>query len=168
MAFGGIVPSQSDTINEVVMQDKGENRNVPIIGAWRLISFQIERSDGEVLHPFGEDALGSIIYTESGRFSAQVMRRSRPSFAVADQTKGTPDEIKANYEGVVSYFGPYEFNGQDGYVTHHVEGSLFPNWEGEGQKRFFELIGDRLRLSTAPMVWGGGEMVAVLLWERIG
>jgi hypothetical protein len=46
--------------------------SLPIIGAWRLISFEIQKADGEVIYPFGENAQGSIIYTESGRFSAQV------------------------------------------------------------------------------------------------
>jgi len=82
--------------------------------------------------------------------------------------KGTPEEIKANYEGVISYFGPYEFDAEEGFVLHHVEGSLFPNWEGQAQKRFFELSGNRLTLSTPPTLWGGGgEIVAVLTWERI-
>lgn len=140
---------------------------VPIIGAWRLISFEIHTDDDRVLYPFSEDARGSIIYSESGRFTAQVMRRKRPKFASGDQMKGTQIEIKANYEGVVSYFGSFEFNPEGGYVIHHVEGSLFPNWEGNPQKRFFELEGKRLKLSTPPILWGGGEIIGVLVWERV-
>ena len=139
---------------------------VPIIGAWKLISFQIERSDGTVIYPFGEDAIGSIIYSESGRFSAQAMRRARPQFAAGDRMQGTPEEIKASYEGVVSYFGPYDFDPDAGTVTHNVEGSLFPNWEGQAQLRYFQLDGNRIRLSTPPMKWSGGEIVASLVWER--
>ena len=81
---------------------------------------------------------------------------------------GSAEEIKANYESFVSYFGPYEFDAEEGFVLHHVEGSLFPNWEGQAQKRFFELSGNQLTLSTPPTLWGGGgEIVAVLIWERI-
>ena len=138
-----------------------------IIGAWRLISFEIERDDGTVIRPFGADAQGSIIYTDSGRISAQVMRRDRPSFAAGDQMRGTPEEIEASYKGCISYYGSYKLDADDGFVVHQVEGSLFPNWEGEGQKRFFEFSGDRLKLSTPPMLWGGGQAVGVLEWERI-
>ena len=138
-----------------------------IIGAWKLISFEIQNSKGEVIYPFGENAQGSIIYTESGRFSAQVIRPNRPQFASGDQMKGTAEEIKANYEGVVSYYGPYELDSENSFVIHHVEGSLFPNWEGQPQKRFYELSDNRLKLSTPPTFWGGGKVVAVLLWERI-
>ncbi|RMF80805.1 MAG: lipocalin-like domain-containing protein [Chloroflexi bacterium] len=151
------------------MASENRSNSIPIIGAWKLISFEITVDDGRVLYPFGEDAYGSIIYTESGRFAAQVMRRNRLQIVSGDQMKGTPEEIKANYEGVVSYFGPYEFNAEEGYVIHQVEGSLFPNWEGDGQKRFCEFIGDnRIKLSTPPTLWGGGgEIVASLIWERI-
>jgi hypothetical protein len=67
-----------------------------IIGAWRLVSFEIQREDGKIVHPFGADPQGSIIYTESGHFSAQLMRRKRPSFVSGDQITGTPDEIEAS------------------------------------------------------------------------
>ena len=140
---------------------------IPIIGVWKLISFEIQKENGEVVYPFGKSAQGSLIYTDSGRFSAQVMRPDRPRFASGDQLRGTNEEIKANYEGFVSYYGPYEFDRKKGFVIHHVEGSLFPNWEGQRQKRFFELSRNRLKLSTPPTLWGGGEVVGVVLWERI-
>ena len=56
---------------------------------------------------------------------------------------------------------------ENGFVVHHVEGSLFPNWEGQALKRLVELSGNRLKLSTPPTLRGGGEVVFVILWERI-
>ena len=139
-----------------------------IIGAWRLISFQIEGDDGTVVHPFGADAQGSIIYTASGRFSAQLMRRGRPSFAAGDQMRGTPEEIEESYKSCVSYYGSYKLDAEGSFVIHQVEGSLFPNWEGTSLKRFFAFSGNRLRLRTPPTLWGGGgQVVGVLVWERI-
>jgi len=118
------------------MEPKLNQKSAPIIGAWKLVSLEIQRENGEVMYPFGKNAQGSLIYTESGRFSAQVMHPGRPQFASGDQMKGTTEEIKANYEGFVSYYGPYEFDRKKGFVIHHVDGSLFPNWEGQRQKRF--------------------------------
>ena len=139
-----------------------------IFGAWRLISFEIERDDETIIRPFGTDAQGSIIYTDSGRFSVQVMRRDRPSFTSGDQMRGTPEEIEASYKGCISYYGSYELNAKGGFVVHQVEGSLFPNWEGEGQKRYLEFSGDHLKLCTPPTLWGGGgQVVGVLVWERV-
>jgi hypothetical protein len=138
-----------------------------IIGAWRLISFQVERDDGTVDPPFGADAQGSIIYTDSGRFSAQMMRRGRPSFASGDQMSGTPGEIEASYQGCISYYGSYKLDAEAGFVVHQVEGSLFPNWEGKGLKRFFSFSGNRLKLSTPRTLWSGGPVVGILEWERM-
>jgi hypothetical protein len=86
----------------------------------------------------------------------------------AAQAPALSEEIKANYEGFISYYGHYEFDAENGFVIQHVQGSLFPNREGQEQKRFVELKGDRLKLTTPPTLWGGGgEMVGVLLWEQI-
>lgn len=73
----------------------------PIVGAWRLITFEFRKADGNVIYPFGEQARGSIIYTESGRYSAQLMRIDRPRFASGDQMKGTVEEIESNYKGCI-------------------------------------------------------------------
>jgi hypothetical protein len=140
---------------------------IPIIGAWKLISFETQNENGEVVYPFGNNAQGPLIYTKSGRISVHLMRSDRPRFASGDQMKGTPEEIKANYEGLISYYGSYEFDKEKGLVIHHIQGSLFPNWEGQRQERFFELSGNRLKLSTPPTSWGSGKAVAAMLWERI-
>ena len=141
----------------------------PIVGTWKLVSFAIQKDDGTVLYPFGEDAAGSIIYTESGRYSTQLMSLGRPHFASGDQMKGTPEEMAANYKSFISDYGHYDYDEAGGYVVHNIEGCLFPNWEGQGHKRFIELSGNRLKLSTPPTLWGsGGEIVAVIVWERVG
>ena len=65
----------------------------------------------------------------------------------------------------------YDFTATDGYNLldkRNDDRAQLPNWEGQQQKRFFELSGNRLKLSTPPTLWGGGgEIVGVLLWERI-
>ena len=118
----------------------------PLIGAWKLISFAIQNSNGDVVYPFGKNAQDTISYTESGRFSVQVFRPNRPHFASGDQLRGTSEEVKANYEGFSSYYGSSESDSENGFVIHHVEGSLFPNWEGQQKKRFYNLSGNRLKL----------------------
>jgi hypothetical protein len=141
---------------------------MPIIGAWSLVTFEFRKEDGKVVYPYGREALGSLIYTESGRYSAQLMRKDRPRFAIGDQLQGTPDEINANYKGSISYFGAYEIDVENGVIIHHVESSIFPNMEGTDQKRFFELSEDRLQLTTPPIKLDGEKAVGVLLWQRIG
>lgn len=141
---------------------------ISIIGAWSLVTFEFRKADGNVIYPYGEQALGSIIYTESGRYSAQLMRRDRPRFAIGDQMLGTPAEIEANYKGSISYFGAYKIDVENGFIIHHVESSIFPNMEGTDQKRFFELSEGRLQLTTPPINLNGEKAVGVLLWQRVG
>jgi hypothetical protein len=52
--------------------------------------------------------------------------------------------------------------------VHHVEVSLFPNWVGSAQERVYACSGDRLSLSTAPLLQRGSEQRAYLVWERAG
>lgn len=109
--------------------------------------------------------MGQVVFT--GRYmSGQLMRRDRPDFASGDQSSGTPEEIKAAMEGYVSYYGPFELDLEQRKLITHVEGSLFPNWIGKDQERFFELSGDRLILKTTPFAFGDEEFVGVLVWER--
>lgn len=144
-----------------------QNSPAPIVGAWRLITFEFRKADGDIIYPFGEKARGLIIYTESGRYSAQLMRIDRPRFSSGDQMKGTVEETEANYKGCISYFGTYELDVQNSLIIHHVEASIFPNMEGRDQERFFELSRNRLQLRTPPIKLDGEKAVGVLLWERI-
>ena len=43
-----------------------------------------------------------------------------------------------------SYFGPYTVNEAEGYVTHHLEGSLSPGGRGRDNQRFYEFSGNQL------------------------
>jgi hypothetical protein len=45
-----------------------------IIGAWRLVVFEVERDDGPIIRLIGAGAQGTTSQTDSGRFSGQVMR----------------------------------------------------------------------------------------------
>lgn len=139
----------------------------PLVGAWRLIKFEFRKEDGNIIYPFGEEARGSFIYTESARFSVQLMRIDRPKFAIADQMQGTPEEIEASYKGSISYFGTYEVDVENKMILHHVEGSIFPNMEGTEQRRFYELEENRLQLRTPPFNVGGERAVGLILWERV-
>ena len=139
-----------------------------LLGAWRLASFYTESVDGKRHYPLGPAAQGLLIYTECGTMSAQIMAQDRPLFKGSDQLNGTPSEMTENFKGCVSYFGRYEVDASSGFVLHHVEQSLFPNWEGAAQQRFISLEGDNLSIRTPPLTWGGEGTVGVLEWKREG
>ena len=145
-----------------------KKNTISLAGAWRLVTFEFRKTDGSVIHPFGKEAHGTIIYTESGHYSAQLMRKGRPKFKSGDQMKGTVEEIETNYKGCISYFGTFQVNEKEGIISHYVESSIFPNMEGAEQKRYFELSEDRLQLKTPPIRLDGEKAVGILQWEKIG
>lgn len=138
-----------------------------LVGAWKLVSSEFRLSSGEVIHPYGTDAVGLLIYTEDGQMSAQIMRRGRPAFASGDVFHGTPEETNKAIDGLVSYFGSFAVDEAAGTVEHRVVGSAFPNWENATQVRYHELEGSRLTLRTSPLPAGPGiTATGVLVWEK--
>jgi hypothetical protein len=136
-----------------------------LVGAWQLLSWENRAADGQVTYPMGTDALGSLLYTASGRFSVTISRRGRAGFAAGDLLGGTTEEQARAVEGFVAYAGRYSFHGDR--VVHHVELSLFPNWVGSDQQRWVELNGDRLTLSARPLLLASQLQVPRLVWERV-
>ena len=137
----------------------------PLVGTWRLLSWENRSvADGKVSHPLGKDAVGYIMYGPDGYMSVAISRPERTRFAAGDLLGGTIEERARAAETYVSYCGRYEFRGDT--VVHRVELSLFPDWVGIEQERLVEVEGDRLTLSTRPILLGGKQRTAHLIWER--
>jgi len=142
-------------------------RKNEFVGTWKLVSFEMRRSDGQVVYPFTKNVVGVVSYDAKGNMSVQLMLPERPAFAINDQMRGTSEEIKAAFEGYVAYFGTYKIDEEKGTVTHHVKGSMFPNFVGLDMVRFFEFSGNRLTLRAPPIQAGGIAVTSLLIWERI-
>jgi hypothetical protein len=138
----------------------------PLIGTWRLISWENRSVDGQkISYPLGKDAVGYIMYNEAGYMFVAISRPNREKFTVGDLLGGSTEEKVQAANTYVSYCGRYEFRGDT--VTHHVDLSLFPNWVGVEQERLVEFRGNRLTLSTRPILLGGIQRTAHLIWERV-
>ena len=138
----------------------------PLIGTWRLISWENRSVEGQkISYPLGKDAVGYIMYNEDGYMFVAIMRPNREKFTVGDLLGGSTEEKVQAANTYVSYCGRYEFRGDT--VTHHVDLSLFPNWVGVEQERLVEFRGNRLTLSTRPILLGGIQRTAHLIWERV-
>ena len=138
-----------------------------LIGAWTLVSFEVRGSDGPTSHPFDQDSQGLLIYDAEGNFSVQVGRAGRPKFSSGNMGDGTDSEVRSAYEGYIAYFGTYRVNDAEGYLTHDVELSLFPNWSGHAQKRYFELSAEGLTLTTPPTTFVLPKGVGGVTWKRL-
>jgi hypothetical protein len=138
-------------------------------GTWKLVSWKIERANGELTDPpLGPDPLGWIMYHPGGHMSVVLMRPDRPKFASNNLMDATPEEVEAAFEGYISYCGFYEVNEQEHLVIHRLQLSSFPNFVGTEQKRHFEFTGDRLTLKTPPLTMLGDAQIHRLIWERLG
>ena len=138
------------------------------VGIWSLVSLESRSTDGEVTRPFGEHPLGRITYDSNGNMSAFAFRPDRPHFESGDLFGGTPQETQAAFDGLVSYYGTFSVQENEGTVTHHVEGAAFPNRIGTDQVRQFRFEGDRLILQTPPTLRGGALRSSRVVWERVG
>jgi hypothetical protein len=143
-------------------------QNERFIGTWKLVSCEARSSNDEVSYPYGRNPFGMILYDSDGKMSVLIMRRNRPKFASDNRWRGTSEEIKTAFEGIIAYCGTYEVNEEKGTVTHHVEGSSFPNEVGTDKVRVFKFSGDQLTLITPPQPAGEGQLTAPwqLIWAR--
>jgi hypothetical protein len=149
------------------MSDDYKETMQRLAGAWRLVASEFRTSGGDVMYPLGEDALGQAIFTETGYMSGQLMRANRPKFAADNQALGTQEEIQQAFQGYVAYYGRCDVDVAQKTITTHVEGSMYPNWVGGEQIRFFELTGDRLVLRTPTINLGEEKVIGVLTWQRL-
>jgi len=137
-----------------------------LVGSWDLVSLENRGEDGSVHKPFGDAPLGRITYTADGRMTAQIMRDVRKTFATDQLYSGTADEKAAAYDSYIAYYGTYTVDAAKHTVTHTVEASLFPNWVGGQQQRFYTLDGEQLILSTAPFPAHGTVVTPRVVWRR--
>jgi len=142
-----------------------ETKQKPFVGTWQLVSFHIKTLDGKVSYPYGPDAVGYYIFSESGYMSVALMPTNRRMFAAGDIMGGSTEEKVAAAETYIAYNGKYEIQGDK--LVVHPEVSFFPNWVGVDQVRIWELEGNRLTLSAPPLLIRGVHQTAHLVWERV-
>ena len=95
---------------------------------------------------------------------AIITRRGRK--AAADG-RGTSVEAEALYRSMLSYAGPYTFDGRE--VVHHVDISWNESFTGSQQRRFVAFEGDVLKLSTPQSLdpIDGKLSVRTMTWKRV-
>jgi hypothetical protein len=143
------------------------NSQNKLIGTWKLAALELQYFDGRTAYPFGKNVIGILMYDPGGNMSVQIMGIDRPAFALSDPLKGTPEEIKAAFEGMIlTYFGRYEVVEEEGAVIHHIRCCAFPNWIGFDLKRPIEVSFDRLTLGIPSITLGGEQLAGRLIWER--
>jgi hypothetical protein len=135
-----------------------------IVGRWSLQSWVTRSESGALDNPFGEQAEGSLVYTEGGWVSLHLAASDRPRQPASLQgASGTTAERVAAYSSYVAYFGIYHVEGD--IVVHRVMNSLYPNWVGTELRRTFTLSASSLVLAM-PTPEGQEPLVNELRWTR--
>ena len=135
-----------------------------LIGTWRLIELADLDKNGRWTHRYGEHPRGYFVYDATGHVHIQIMKVPPlavfPEANLAEGKLPTAEHALAAYQGYVAYFGTYTVDAEKHVVTHHVEGSLSPDFTGTDQPRPFKLEGNRLEI-------GDGKTWRRVL-ERVG
>jgi hypothetical protein len=135
-----------------------------IVGTWQLMTRTVTRTDGTVVVDpvLGEKPTGRLVYDASGAMMLQMMRTGRKS-AITTPTNERDKSNPRVITGYDSYFGHYTVDEKAGTVTHHVEGSLFPEDVGQDWVRPFTLKDDTLTLRLTSAADG---LTRTLVFQR--
>lgn len=138
------------------------------LGGWRLVRALQVFDDGEQRDEFGLPADGYLVYTPDGVVTAVLGSMTRPSFAGTDPAAGTAAEY-GSARRLIAYAGRWTYDPDTSEMTHHVDVSLFPNWQGDAQVRHVALADGQLAVSASPRTDAHGRRFHVeLRWERAG
>src|SRR4051812_32988670 len=122
-----------------------------LIGTWRIVEFADLDNDGKWIYWFGEHPRGYFVYDATGHVHIQIMKVPPVApFPESNWDKGkppSPEHALAAYTAYGAYFGTYTVDATKRVVTHHVEGSLQPDYTDTDQPRPFKLVGDRLEIT---------------------
>ena len=129
-------------------------------GAWTLVKIERLDADGELLAPPIEDRLGYIIYDPAGYMGVTIMQPERQPYS----NPRTSEEVLEAYSTYTSYFGTFTVNEAEGFLTHHLEGSLNTRGAGSDYKRFYTFSGNRLTLQPPAAANGNRSQ---LIWEKL-
>jgi hypothetical protein len=135
----------------------------PLIGVWKLLSYQTEFQDGGPKRAlFGEHPTGYIIFTSAGRMMAVIEAEGR-------KAPSTDSDRAALLNTLIAYSGTYRL--EDGNWIASIDVAWNPALDGTDQVRSYETIGDRLKV-TSPWLHalnlpGAGLSRGTLVFERV-
>jgi hypothetical protein len=135
-----------------------------LAGTWTLVAADVQHPDGSRESDYGAHPRGLLLIDNRGNYSLQIFKAERPLFHVGDKAKGTPGEYKAAVTGSSTHYGRLRVEPDRGVLVFHIQGASFPNWEGQEQRRQYELKDCVLsyRVKARP----NGD-VPISIWRRV-
>jgi lipocalin-like protein len=114
---------------------------------------------------FGPGAKGIAMFDGKDRFAFILTSAQRPNFASNNRAQGSDEENKAAVTGSVAYYGSYAVDDASKTLVTRIEGSTYPNMEGQEQKRTItSLTAEELQyVNPSTSIGTRGEAV----WKRV-
>ena len=132
----------------------------PLIGNWKLVSWQVITEDGAPQDVFGTSPKGYLVLTPEGRSIVVT--------TATDRKGGTDDPARAAlHKSMLAYSGRYRVEGSDFITT--VEVSWNEIWNGTEQRRHYRIESDKLFIESAPapsIIFPGKTDFRRIVWVR--
>jgi hypothetical protein len=143
---------------------RAEDLASQIVGLWKYVSLATkEVASGKETKLFGDNPKGYVLYTKSGRSMWVLVgdNRAKPAGAAV-----TDAEAVGLFRTFASGSGTYKVEGKTLLATFDT--SWNERWTGTTQKRYVEIAGNRLTLTSDPMkaTATGLEIVITSVLER--
>jgi Lipocalin-like domain len=133
-----------------------------IVGAWSLVTFDVDEKGRAPKPRFGPDPVGYLIYSANARMAAVLAGTHRPELKSPSGVSTSEEDRSQALLNFLAYAGRYEVRGDR--VFHHVEVSVFTNLMGTTLERQFKIENDTLTIRTLPPeIWNSSN---VLVWKR--
>ena len=132
----------------IIACNEHEHTQMPLEGLWELEEWTATDSSGTLSYPYGENAIGLLLYDKNGSMTLTLSASERPTWGTFDHTSIDPQMVLNAFDNYFTYVGEYKVDWSKGIVEHHIEACLFPDWVGKVQERHFELKENKLFLSA--------------------
>jgi hypothetical protein len=90
-----------------------------LVGTWTTVSADNVLPDGTKRQLFGANPKGIIIFDANGRYAFVQMDPDRPK--ANNRLQGTPEEVKAAWDGAVAHFGTWSVTEADKTIGLRIE-----------------------------------------------
>lgn len=137
------------------------------VGSWSLVSYTLKAEGSALVHPFGIDPEGMLIYTEDGMVSAQLMRAHRGTLKGDGWDLAHAEGLDELAAGYIAYCGTYSIDEDRQEVVHTPRIALISNHINQPQHRGFLMDGTTLVLQAEQTLPGGEAVKTRLTWQRV-
>lgn len=136
-----------------------------IAGVWKVVSIEtMAVVSGKVAKPFGDQPVGTFVFTPGGQMSALITTADRKPPAGPNPTEAERAELLRTLS---AYTGSYRVDGNK--LIFNIANSSIRSWNGTERTLTFEMKGKTVTATSAPFksAMSGVDIIAVNVWERV-